>query len=125
MSRRGFSTSTTPDCTQSSRTASGTSAIRRRPARHAELSIQTSKSLYVRSLSFCRTVQATGHLLSGDIDQAATLASAVVDTAAEQVRSHRVLAYLSDFGARLAQYPDARPAREFRQYATERLGNAS
>jgi len=93
--------------------------------RHAELSIQTSKSLYVRSLSFCRTVQATGHLLNGDIDQAAALASAVVDTAAEQVRSHRVLAYLSDFGARLEQYPHAGPAREFREYATERLGNAS
>lgn len=93
--------------------------------RHAELSILTSKSLYVRSLSFCRTVQATGHLLAGDLDQATALATAVVDTAAEQVRSHRVLAYLADFRGRLAQYPDARAAREFGAYVTERLGNAS
>lgn len=93
--------------------------------RHAELSIQTSKSLYVRSLSFCRTVQAAGHLLNGDLDQATALAAAVVDTAAEQVRSQRVLAYLGDFQERLAQYPDARPAREFQEYVTERLGKAS
>jgi ATP/maltotriose-dependent transcriptional regulator MalT len=93
--------------------------------RHAELSIQTSKSLYVRSLSFCRTVQATGYLLNGDLEQATALAAAVVDTAAEQVRSHRVLAYLSDFRERLGQYPGARSAREFGEYVTERLGNAS
>ena len=93
--------------------------------RHAELSIQSSKSLYVRSLSFCRTVEATGHLLGGDLEQATALAAAVVDTAADQVRSHRVLAYLDDFGGRLAQYQDARAARDFREYVTERLGNAS
>jgi transcriptional regulator with XRE-family HTH domain len=93
--------------------------------RHAELSIQSSKSMYVRSLSFCRTVQAAGHLLNGDLEQATALAAAVVDTAADQVRSHRVLAYLDDFGGRLAQYQDARAARDFREYVTERLGSAS
>jgi tetratricopeptide (TPR) repeat protein len=92
--------------------------------RHAELSIQLSKSIYVRSLSFCRTVLATGHLLNGDLDHAIAIASGVVDTAADQVRSRRVLSYLEDFRDRLALYPDASAAREFREYVTERLSQA-
>jgi hypothetical protein len=93
-----------------------------RACRHAELSIQSSADLYVRSLSFCRTVLATGHLLNGELEQATTLAAAVVDTAAGQVRSHRVLAYLDDFQARLGRYPDSPHAREFGEYLTARLG---
>jgi hypothetical protein len=49
----------------------------------------------------------------------------VVDTAADQIRSHRVLTYLDDFGGRLVQYQDARATRDFREYVTERIGNAS
>lgn len=93
--------------------------------RHAELSILSSKTMYVRSLSFCRTVQAVGHLQAGDVDQAVAVAAGVVDTAAGQVRSRRVLAYLDDFRERLAQGPDARAAREFEAYVTQRLGKAS
>lgn len=89
--------------------------------RHAELSIQCAESLYVRSLSFCRTVLATGHLLNGELDQATALATAVVDTAADQLRSRRVLAYLDDFRDRLTQHPDARPVREFEDYVAARL----
>jgi hypothetical protein len=36
-----------------------------------------------------------------------------------------VLAYLDDFRNRLAGYPDARPARDFAEYVTARLGPAS
>jgi tetratricopeptide (TPR) repeat protein/transcriptional regulator with XRE-family HTH domain len=93
--------------------------------RHAELSIRTSKSLYVRSMSFVTTVQATGHLLAGDLDQATALAVTVVDTAADQVRSRRVLAYLDDFRDRLARYPDARATRNFEEYVTGRLSSVS
>jgi transcriptional regulator with XRE-family HTH domain len=93
--------------------------------RHAELSIGTSADLYVRSLSFCRTVLATGHLLKGELEQATGLAAGVVDTAAGQLRSHRVLAYLDDFQRRLGQYPDARPAREFAEYVHAHLSPVS
>jgi len=93
--------------------------------RHAELSIQSSESLYVRSLSFCRTVLATGHLLKGELDQATDVATAVVDTAVDQLRSHRVLAYLNDFRERLTLYPDARLTRDFEEYITLRLSRAS
>jgi tetratricopeptide (TPR) repeat protein len=89
--------------------------------RHAELSIASSEDLYVRSLSFCRVVLATGHLLDGDLDQATAIAAGVVDTAADQLRSSRVLAYLGDFRERLTPYQDARPAREFEGYLAERL----
>jgi tetratricopeptide (TPR) repeat protein len=93
--------------------------------RHAELSIQASESMYVRSLSFCRVVLATGHLLNGELEQATALAAGVVDTAADQVRSRRVLAYLDDFRERLTLYPDAKAARDFSEYVTARLGPAS
>jgi hypothetical protein len=93
--------------------------------RHAELSIQSSESVYVRSLSFCRTVLATGHLLKGELDQATDVATTVVDTAVDQLRSHRVLAYLNDFRERLALYSDARLTRDFEEYITLRLNGAS
>jgi len=91
--------------------------------RHAELSIESSEDLYVRSLSFCRIVLATGHLLNGDLDQATAIAAGVVDTAADQLRSSRVLAYLSEFRERLIPYQDAKPARQFTDYITQRLGS--
>lgn len=93
--------------------------------RHAELSIQSSESLYVRSLSFCRTVLATGHLLRGELEQATAVTTAVVDTAADQLRSGRVLAYLEDFRERLTPYKGAKPAREFGDYVAMRLGRTN
>jgi hypothetical protein len=93
--------------------------------RHAELSIESSEDLYVRSLSFCRIVLATGHLVDGELDQAIAIATGVVDTTADQLRSNRVLAYLDDFQQRLTPYQGAKPAREFKDYLTDRLGRDS
>jgi hypothetical protein len=81
--------------------------------------------LYVRSLSFCRIVLATGHLLDGELDQAIAIATGVVDTTADQLRSNRVLAYIDDFQQRLTPYQGANPARDFKDYLTERLSRNS
>lgn len=70
--------------------------------KHAALSINSSESMYVRSLSFCRTVLATGHFLNADLDEALKVASEVVDTAAH-LKSARVLSYLNDFSARITR----------------------
>lgn len=70
---------------------------------HARHSIAESESIYVRSLSFCRTVLATAHLGENDLEQALDVANGVVETAC-QLRSRRVLTYLGDFRSRLAPY---------------------
>jgi tetratricopeptide (TPR) repeat protein len=93
--------------------------------RHAQLSIESSEDLYVRSLSFCRIVLATGHLLDGELDQAIAIATGVVDTTADQLRSNRVLAYIGDFQQRLTPYQGAKPVRDFKDYLTERLSRNS
>lgn len=87
---------------------------------HAATSIAESDSIYVRSLSFCRTVFATGHLQAGELDQAVHTAKEVVDTAA-QLRSYRVVFYLDDFRNRLGSYADAAAVREFNEYAEEKM----
>ncbi|MGH3754893.1 MAG: hypothetical protein ACRDRP_19785 [Pseudonocardiaceae bacterium] len=48
---------------------------------HAVASIRESSSVYVRSLSFCRTVLATSHLQNNDLEEALVIASGVVGTA--------------------------------------------
>lgn len=91
---------------------------------HAQLSIKLSDSLYVRSLSFVHTVNATGVLLGKqhDIEQATAVARGVVDTAADQLRSNRVLAYLDEFRQRLRPFRDTKAVREFEEYMAVRLG---
>lgn len=88
---------------------------------HAAASIRESSNLYVRSLSFCRTVLATSHLQNNDVEEALTVASAVVDTAAT-LQSSRVLSYIADFRARLAAACANDPiVRGFNEYADSRL----
>ncbi|MGB9137116.1 MAG: hypothetical protein WCB73_07830, partial [Pseudonocardiaceae bacterium] len=88
---------------------------------HAAASIQESSNLYVRSLSFCRTVLATSHLQNNDMEQALAVASAVVDTAAT-LQSSRVVSYIADFRARLAIVCADDPiARGFNEYVDTRL----
>lgn len=89
-------------------------------AEHALRSIETSDSLYVRSLSFCRTVLATAHAQRGELDEALHIARGVVDTAA-QLRSQRVMAYLDDFRCRLDVFGSAAAMTNFDLYVTERL----
>lgn len=89
-------------------------------AEHAQRSIETSDSLYVRSLSFCRTVLATAHAQRGELDEALHIARGVVDTAA-QLRSQRVLAYLDDFRGRLDVFGSAVVKTDFDLYVKEWL----
>ncbi len=88
---------------------------------HAAASIRESSNIYVRSLSFCRTVLATSHLLNNDIEEALAVASSVVDTAAT-LQSARVLSYIADFRARLAAVCTDDPiVRRFNEYSDTQL----
>lgn len=87
---------------------------------HAGASIEASETIYVRSLSFCRTVLATGHLLANELDEALRIAKGVVDTAAE-LRSFRVVSYLNDFRDRLGSHTGERAVQEFADYAEQKL----
>ncbi len=88
---------------------------------HAVASIRESSNLYVRSLSFCRTVLATSHLQNNDLEEALVIASGVVDTAAT-LQSSRVLSYIADLRARLAAVCANDPiVREFNEYADAQL----
>ena len=48
---------------------------------HAAASIRESSAMYVRNLSFSRTVLATSHILNNEIHEALTVARAVIDSA--------------------------------------------
>ncbi|MGH3875179.1 MAG: hypothetical protein ACRDSR_27390 [Pseudonocardiaceae bacterium] len=88
---------------------------------HATASIRESSNLYVRSLSFCRTVLATSHLQNNDLEEALVIANGVVDTAAT-LQSSRVLSYITDFRARLAAVCADDPiVRGFNEYADTQL----
>ena len=87
---------------------------------HAELSIRESDPMYVRSLSFCRTVLATAHLQRRDLEQALSVARGVVDTAT-QLKSHRIATYLDDFRSRLSGLDGAPEVAEFTLYVDDRL----
>jgi tetratricopeptide (TPR) repeat protein len=89
-------------------------------AEHATRSIQESDSMYVRSLSFCRTVLATAHLQSDDLEQALEVARGVVDTAVH-LRSHRVTTYLDDFRERLEPFATTTQVRVFDEYVDVHL----
>ncbi|MFE3173606.1 hypothetical protein ACFXPA_27575 [Amycolatopsis sp. NPDC059090] len=86
-----------------------------RAAEHAAASIATSKNIYVRSLSFCRTVLATAHLQANELDQALEIARGVVDTAAD-LKSFRVVSYLKDFRQRLSERSKESAVIEFGDY---------
>lgn len=89
-------------------------------AEHAAASIETSEKLYVRSLSFCRTVLATAHLQAGELEQALDTARGVVDTAAD-LRSFRVVSYLDTFRKELDQRPASTAGREFTEYLAMKM----
>jgi tetratricopeptide (TPR) repeat protein len=81
---------------------------------HAAKSIEVSDSLYVRSLSFCRTVLATSYLQANEVEQAIATAGEVVNTAAG-LKSYRVNMYLDEFRARLHQHSDSPAVAEFEE----------
>lgn len=87
---------------------------------HAATSIEVSKDEFVRSLSFCRSVLATSHLLAGELDQAVHVASEVVDAAAH-LKSYRVISYLNDFRQQLSERSDSAATRSFDEHFSEKL----
>lgn len=88
---------------------------------HAAASITESETDFVRSLSFCRTVLATGHLLDNDLDQSTSIASHVIDTAAH-LNSYRVISYLDDFRTRLTGF-DGQAVRVFDELYREKIAH--
>lgn len=89
---------------------------------HAAESIASSKNIYVRSLSFCRTVLATGHLQANEVEEAVKVAQGVVDTAA-QLKSFRVVSYLHDFRKRLRVHANESVVQDFMEQANGLLGS--
>ncbi|MGW0891786.1 hypothetical protein [Saccharopolyspora sp. NPDC002578] len=87
---------------------------------HAAKSIESSESLYVRSLSFCRTVLATSYLQSNEVEQAVMVARQVVDIAAG-LKSYRVYSYLDEFRDRLRRSTAVSAITEFEEYAGNQL----
>lgn len=88
---------------------------------HATASITEAGSLYVRSVSFVRTVLAAAHLQAGELEHAIEVARGVVDTAAH-LNSYRIQSYLDDFQTRLAAAGDSRLLTSFSDYAHDTLG---
>lgn len=89
-------------------------------AEHAAAALDKHESVYVRSLSFCRTVLATAHMQAGEVEHAVSLARSVVDTAAD-LRSFRVIAYLDTFCEKLAAIPSNAASRGFLDYLVTKL----
>lgn len=88
---------------------------------HALTSIRESESLYVRSLSFCRTVLAESYLQSNELEQAIEVATEVVDTAAK-LKSYRVVSYVDVFRQRLRR-SGSRLAADFEEHVWAQMGS--
>jgi tetratricopeptide (TPR) repeat protein len=70
---------------------------------YAQQSLDLSEDLYVRSLSFVRTVLATSYLQQGEVEHAVATAAAAAETIAG-LRSNRCRHYLQAFAVQLVPY---------------------
>ncbi|MFE3451586.1 hypothetical protein ACFXJ8_21950 [Nonomuraea sp. NPDC059194] len=86
-------------------------------------SVELSESLYVRSLSFVRTILATSHVAEGDLEQGIAVAREVVATVAD-LRSARTRRYVREFMSQLAPYGNDPLVRDFQTFAETRLTQA-
>jgi hypothetical protein len=86
-------------------------------------SVELSETLYVRSLSFVRTILATSHVAGGDLEQGIAVAREVVATVAD-LRSARTRRYVREFMHQLARYQNDPLVRDFNAYAEARLTRA-
>jgi hypothetical protein len=86
-------------------------------------SIAESESLYVRSLSFVRTILATSYVREGELEQAVSVAREVVTTVAD-LRSTRTRRYVQEFLDGLTSYEGDLAVSEFRAFAGARLADA-
>jgi tetratricopeptide (TPR) repeat protein len=91
---------------------------------HAQASIDASKDVFVRSLSFCHSVLATSHLLANDLDEAVRVAMGVIDTASS-LKSYRVISYLNDFRQQLKGCSQSTALVCFEDYFSEKLTSES
>ncbi|MEH1125029.1 hypothetical protein [Micromonospora sp. CPCC 206061] len=92
-----------------------------RAIEYAGLAIDTHDPMYVRSISFCRTVLATGHVARGEIEQGIALADMVLSTTSA-LRSGRCVSYVRDFVGRLQPYVKSAEVAEFCERAKDTLG---
>nr|WP_055509968.1 hypothetical protein [Nonomuraea pusilla] len=83
-------------------------------------SVELSESLYVRSLSFVRTILATIHVAEGDLEQGIAVAREVVPTVAD-LRSARTRRYVREFMSQLDRYGNDPQVVDFRSFAEIRL----
>ncbi|HUR02496.1 MAG TPA: hypothetical protein VM347_08150 [Nonomuraea sp.] len=86
-------------------------------------SVALSEALYVRSLSFVRTILATSHVAGGDLEQGIAIAREVVATVAD-LRSARTRRYVREFVNQLARYGNDPLVRDFQTFAETRLARA-
>ncbi|NRQ32986.1 hypothetical protein HII36_14215 [Nonomuraea sp. NN258] len=86
-------------------------------------SVQLADSLYVRSLSFVRTILATSHVASGELEHGLAVAREVVTTVAD-LRSARTRRYVRDFVKQLARFRNDQRVHEFQTFAETRLARA-
>lgn len=86
-------------------------------------SVALSESLYVRSLSFVRTILATSHIAERDLEQGIAVARDVVATVAD-LRSARTRRYVRELMAQLRPYENDPLVRDFRAFADSRLAQA-
>ncbi|HEX4812890.1 MAG TPA: hypothetical protein VFV66_09080 [Nonomuraea sp.] len=86
-------------------------------------SVQLSKSLYVRSLSFVRTILATSHVAGGELEHGLAVAREVVTTVAD-LRSARTRRYVREFVKQLARYGNDPRVRQFQTFTETRLARA-
>ncbi|MGW0195909.1 hypothetical protein [Nonomuraea sp. NPDC003201] len=86
-------------------------------------SVQLSESLYVRSLSFVRTILATSHVADGELEHGLAVAREVVTTVAD-LRSARTRRYVRDFVKQLMRFGNDPRVREFQTFTETRLARA-
>lgn len=86
-------------------------------------SVELSESLYVRSLSFVRTILATSHVAEGDLEQGIAVAREVVATVAD-LRSVRTRRYVREFMKQLGRFGNDPLVRDFQSFAETRLALA-
>ena len=90
---------------------------------YVEQSIALSESLYVRSLSFVKTILATSHVDGGDLEQGLSVAREVVATACD-LRSVRTRRYVREFLERVDRLPTSGACTDFRAFALAQLTDA-
>jgi hypothetical protein len=92
--------------------------------RHVHTSMAACEQLYIRSLTFVRTVLAASLVEQGQLDAGLGVAHEVLATATD-LRSARTRTYVTSLVQRLDRWRDARPVRDFAEMAEAKLTAAA